>query len=88
MKNFIFILPVDIISEAESFVSALFSETSSCNFVRVNFTLGVAVLPVVNFWLSQFGLALRLNVCLFVLAVVEKTWLTNTVEYLCEELHG
>ena len=44
-----------------------------------------AVLPVTNFWLSQFGLALRLNVCLFALAVVEKTWLTNTVEYLCEE---
>ena len=65
-----------------------FFETSSCNFVRVNFTLNIAVLPVTNFWLSQFGLALRLNVCLFVLAVVEKTWLTNTVEYLCEELHG
>ena len=61
---------------------------SSCNFVRVNFTLNVAILPVTNFWLSQFRLALYLNVCLFVLAVVEKTWLANTVEYQCEELHG
>ena len=53
-------------SEAEQFVSAPFSETSSCTFVRVNFTLNVAVLPVINFWLTQFGLALRLNgVCLF-----------------------
>ena len=59
-----------------------------CNFVRVNSTLNVAVLPVDNFWLSQFGLALRLNVCLFVVAAVEKTWFANTVEYLCEELHG
>ena len=84
MKSFVFILAVDMTSEAEQFVSAPFSETSLCTFVRVNFTLNVAVLPVINFWLTQFWLALRLNgVCLF-LPVVEKAWLANTVKYLCE----
>ena len=73
--------------ESEEFVLPLFSGTSSCNFVRVNFTLSVAVLPVINFLASQFGLALCLNVCLFVLAVGEKTWLANAVECLYKGIY-
>ena len=63
---FFFFLTVCMIFWVWVIFSALFFETSSCNFVRVNFTLNVAVLPVINFWLTQFGLALCLNVCSFV----------------------
>ena len=42
-------------------------------------------LHILNFVACQFEKALYLNICLFVGCGVKRTWLTNTVGYLCVE---